>query len=149
MRYQLDMKLEEQAEIKSRLSSLEAEKRAVESSAAQLKLLLESLTGDSQARREAVEAYQRKIDSFNERLKEKEAEIAAINEKAKAIKNEIAEISRSKMELEGKRTRADKEAQERNGDILDLERKVAKIEQKKLARRHGRKADNGQALGKL
>ena len=56
-----------------------------------------------------------------------------INEKAKAIKNEIAEISRSKMELEGKRTRADKEAQERNGDILDLERKVAKIEQKKLA----------------
>ena len=47
---------------------------AVESSAAQLKLLLESLTGDSQARREAVEAYQRKIDSFNERLKEKEAE---------------------------------------------------------------------------
>ena len=133
VRYQLDMKLEEQAEIKSRLSSLEAEKRAVESSAAQLKLLLESLTGDSQARREAVEAYQRKIDSFNERLKEKEAEIAAINEKAKAIKNEIAEISRSKMELEGKRTRADKEAQERNGDILDLERKVAKIEQKKLA----------------
>jgi len=133
VRYQLDMKLEEQAEIKSRLSSLEAEKRAVESSAAQLKLLLESLTGDSQARREAVEAYQRKIDSFNERLKEKEAEIAAINEKAKTIKNEIAEISRSKMELEGKRTRADKEAQERNGDILDLERKVAKIEQKKLA----------------
>ena len=133
VRYQLDMKLEEQAEIKSRLSSLEAEKRAVESSAAQLKLLLESLTGDSQARREAVEAYQRKIDSFNERLKEKEAEIAAINEKAKALKNEIAEISRSKMELEGKRTRADKEAQERNGDILDLERKVAKIEQKKLA----------------
>ena len=133
VRYQLDMKLEEQAEIKSRLSSLEAEKRAVESSAAQLKLLLESLTGDSQARREAVEAYQRKIDSFNERLKEKEAEIAAINEKAKVIKNEIAEISRSKMELEGKRTRADKEAQERNGDILDLERKAAKIEQKKLA----------------
>ena len=71
MRYQLDMKLEEQAEKKSRLSSLEAEKRAVESSAAQLKLLLESLTGDSQARREAVEATQRKIDSFNERLKEK------------------------------------------------------------------------------
>ena len=133
VRYQLDMKLEEQAEIKSRISSLEAEKRAVESSAAQLKLLLESLTGDSQARRETVEAYQRKIDSFNERLKEKEAEIAAINEKAKAIKNEIAEISRSKMELEGKRTRADKEAQERNGDILDLERKDAKIEQKKLA----------------
>ena len=133
VRYQLDMKLEEQAEIKSRLSSLEAEKRAVESSSAQLKLLLESLTGDSQARREAVDAYQRKIDSFNERLKEKEAEIAAINEKAKAIKDEIAEISRSKMELEGKRTRADKEAQERNGDILDLERKVAKIEQKKLA----------------
>ena len=133
VRYQLDMQLEEQSELKSRISSREAEKRAVESSTAQLKLLLESLTGDSQARRDAVDAFQRKIDGFNGKLAEKEAELAGINSRAEAIRAEIAEISKGKLELEGRRTRADREAQERNRDILDLERRSAKIEQKKLA----------------
>ena len=133
VRYQLDMQLEEQSELKSRISSREAEKRAVESSTAQLKLLLESLTGDSQARRDAVDAYRRKIDCFNGKLAEKEAELAGINSRAEAIRAEIAEISKGKLELEGRRTRADREAQERNRDILDLERRSAKIEQKKLA----------------
>ena len=133
MRYQLDMQLEEQSELKSRISSREAEKRAVESSTAQLKLLLESLTGDSQARRDAVDAFRRKIDGFNGKLAEKEAELAGINSRAEAIRAEIAEISKGKLELEGRRTRADREAQERNRDILDLERRSAKIEQKKLA----------------
>ena len=131
--YQLDMQLEEQSELKSRISSREAEKRAVESSTAQLKLLLESLTGDSQARRDAVDAFRRKIDGFNGKLAEKEAELAGINSRAEAIRAEIAEISKGKLELEGRRTRADREAQERNRDILDLERRSAKIEQKKLA----------------
>ena len=133
VRYQLDMQLEEQSELKSRISSREAEKRAVESSTAQLKLLLESLTGDSQARRDAVDAFRRKIDGFNGKLAEKEAELAGINSRAEAIRAEIAEISKGKLELEGRRTRADREAQERNRDILDLERRSAKIEQKKLA----------------
>ena len=45
----------------------------------------------------------------------------------------IAAISGHKLELEGKRTRAEKEAQTRNAEILDLERQAARIEQKKLS----------------
>jgi chromosome segregation protein len=37
------------------------------------------------------------------------------------------------MELEGKRVSANKQAQSRSGDIMELEHKVARIEQKKLA----------------
>ncbi|MBQ9685748.1 MAG: AAA family ATPase [Oscillospiraceae bacterium] len=132
VRYQMDLSLEEQSEIRSRQSSLEAEKRAVVSATAQMKLLLESLSGDSAQRHKAVDDFQQKIEGFQARLKEKEAELAAINEKAAAIREEIARISQSKLELEGKRTRADKEAQARNAEILDLERRSARIEQKKL-----------------
>ena len=46
---------------------------------------------------------------------------------------EIDRIARSKLELEGKRTRAEKEAQSRNAEILDLGNVVARLEQKKLA----------------
>ena len=133
LRYERDLSLEEQSELKSRGSSLEAEKRAGSSAAAQMRLLLDSLSGDSAQRQKAVDAFRAKIEGFRERLKEKEAEIAAANEKTAAIRAEIGEISKYRLELEGKRTRAEREAQARNSEILDLERRSARIEQKKLA----------------
>ena len=133
VRYQLDMALEDQAELRSGVSSNEAEKRATENSVHQLSLLLDSLTGDSEARRNAVAAHERQIEQFEQRLEEKNARLAEINADIRAIKDEIAKISASKIELEGKRTRAEKDAQQRSSDIIDLERRTAKIEQRKLA----------------
>ena len=133
VRYQLDMALEDQTELRSKTSSFEAEKHATENSIRQLSQLLQSLSGDSEARRSAVEASQRQIESFGLRLQEKEQQLAGIREQAKGIREEIAEISRRKLELEGRRTRAEKDAQARNAELLDLERQSARIEQKKLA----------------
>ena len=133
VRYQLDLCVEEQSELKSKMSSLEAEKRATQTNSAQMKLLLESLTGDSAERQKTVDAFRNRIEDFDRRIAEQEAELEKLREKAGAVRREIAEISKSKLELEGKRTRADKEAQNRNNEILDLERRSARIEQKKLA----------------
>ena len=133
VRYQLDMCLEQQSELKSKISSLEAEKRATQSGSAQMKLLLESLTGDSAERQKTVDAFRSRIADFDARILEREEELEALRKKADAIRAEIADISKSKLELEGKRTRADKEAQTRNTEILELERRSARIEQKKLA----------------
>ena len=133
IRYQLDLALEDQTELKSRTSSLEAEYKTTENSVGQLNALLESLSGDSEVRRQAVEAADRQIDSFKRRLAEKEKELSGINEQIRTIRGEIEEISRRKLELEGKRTKAEKEAQSRNSEILELERRSARIEQKKLA----------------
>ncbi len=133
VRYQLEMAQNEQAEIRTRLSSLEAERRATEASAGQFRLLLDSLSSDSETRRSAVEGFEQKIESLNLRLSEKERELAAIREKARAIREEINEISQRKIELEGKRSSANKQAQSRSGDIMELERSLARVEQKKLA----------------
>ena len=133
VRYQLDMALEDQAELKSRQSSLEAEMRTTDGSAAQLRQLLAGLSGDSEQRRSLVQTHERRIADFRARQQEKEAQLAGINEKIAAIKGEIADIAARKLELEGRRTKNDKDAQQRNSDILDLERRSARIEQKKLA----------------
>ena len=133
VRYQLDLCVEAQSELKSKISSLEAEKRATQLSTAQMKLLLESLTGDSLERQKTVDAFRSRIEDFDRRIKEREEELKTLRARADAIRQEIAGISKSKLELEGKRTRADKEAQSRNAEILDLERRSARIEQKKLA----------------
>ena len=133
VRYQLDLYVEEQSELKSKISSVEAEKRATQTNAAQMKLLLESLSGDSAERQKTVDAFHSRIEDFGRRIGEREEELKNLRAKADAIRQEIADISKSKLELEGKRTRADKEAQSRNSEILDLERRSARIEQKKLA----------------
>ncbi len=133
VKYQLDMALEDQTAIKTQISSLKAESRATESSVNQLQTLLDSLTGDSEARKNALDAHRRRIEDFKARKSENEAALAGINAKAAEIKEEIAKISASKMELESKRTRNDKETQQRNADIIELERRSGRIEQKKLA----------------
>ncbi len=116
-RYQLDMALEDQADLRSRSSSLEAEQRATENSVHQLQLLLDS----------------RLIEDFRRQQQEKEARLEELRSNSAAIREEIAQISRKKLELEGKRTRTEKEAQERNAQILELERQAARLEQKKLS----------------
>ena len=133
VRYQLDMALEDQANIRSEQSSQEAEKRAVSSGVSQLGALLESLSGDSQTRQRALKAAEDEMASLRLKIEEKEKELSALRAKADGVRGEIAAISREKLELEGKRTRAEKETQERNARLIDLERSAARIEQKKLA----------------
>ena len=133
VRYDLDMALEDQAELKSRRSSFEAEMRATENSAAQFNALLAGLFGDSEQRRALVQTHERRIADFRARQAEKELQLKGMNEKIALIRNEIADISARKLELEGKRTQNDKTAQQRNADILELERQNARIEQKRLA----------------
>ena len=132
-RYQMDMALEDQAELRSKTSSLEAEQRAMQNSVHQFAVLLDSLTGDSESRRSAVEAAERQIESFRQRQREKELRLQELRSNVQTIRDEISAITQNKLELEGKRTRTEKEAQSRNAEILDLERQAARIEQKKLS----------------
>ncbi|MDO5002157.1 MAG: AAA family ATPase [Eubacteriales bacterium] len=133
VRYQYDMALEEQSSLRSDISSLEAENRATAASGEQLRLLLDGISGDSETRKNAVSAAERQIESFNARIAEKETERETFAAEIKSIKDEISRIGLSKLELEGKRTKAEKDAQQRNAEINELERLTARIEQKKLA----------------
>ena len=133
VRYQLDMALEDQADLRGRSSSLEAEQRAVENSVRQFSALLDGLTGDSETRRAAVDSAQRLIEDFQRQQREQEEKLTRLRENVQQIRGEIADLSQHKLDLEGKRTRTEKEAQQRNADILDLERQAARMEQKKLS----------------
>ena len=133
VRYQLDMATEDQAELKSRQSSLDAEMRTTQTTGTQLQALYDSLSGDSDQRRELVQTHERRIADFKARQQEKEEQLAQVAKKIEGIRAEIAEIASGKLELESKRTQNDKNAQQRNSDIIDLERRCAKTEQKKLA----------------
>ena len=133
VRYQLDMAMEDHSSLLSSQSSLEAEKKTTENTVSQFNALLESLSGDSAQRRASVEAADRQIAGFARQLAEKEEQLDKQRAARDAILAEIDTISRSKLELEGKRTRTDKDLQAHNTEILDLERQTSRIEQRKTA----------------
>ena len=132
LQYELSMAQEDQTEIRREEAALAAEQHSVESSTQQFRVLLEAIDGDSEARRNTIAAAERQTESFRERLSEKEKQREDILTEVNAGKEEIRKISDEKLELEGKRTRADKQAQQLNSDINDLERRVSRAEQKKL-----------------
>ena len=107
--------------------------RATNASAAQLKVLAQSLSGDSELRRAAIEKAQRTCEVINSQLDAVLKQRDDILSQAEKIKTEIAEINAKRMELEGRRTKADKDSQESNRRLLELERSCARLEQKKLS----------------
>ena len=133
LRYQLDMALEDQTALLTKKSSLEAEQRTTQSAVHQLQLLLDSLTGDSESRQHAVCAEEEKISSLQEQIRTKETELQKLRAAAQSVRDEIGAVSKARLELEGRRTRAEKEAQQRNTEIIDLERRIARQEQRKLS----------------
>ena len=132
IQYELSMAQEDQAEIRRDEAALEAERRSVEASTQQFSVLLAAIDGDSDVRRSTIAAAERQTEGFRERLKEKLSQREQIQEEVDREKAVIRRISDEKLELEGKRTRTDKLAQQLNADINDLERRVSRAEQKKV-----------------
>ena len=133
VRYQLDMALEDQTALTSRKSSLEAAQRATQSAVHQLQLLLDSLSGDSEVRQRAVRAEEDRIEELKEQIRQKEKELQRLRAASQGVRDEISAVSKARLELEGRRTRAEKEAQQRNADIIELERRSARQEQRRLS----------------
>ena len=133
VRNDLDIAMEDRNALAAKDSSLRAEFSAVGSTTKQFEILLESLSGDSDVRKKAIEDAKQQIALLRQQAREKEKELSRFAEATAVIRREIDEISKSKLELEGRRSRTEKSTQERSSEIIELERKKARIEQKKLS----------------
>ena len=133
VRYQMDMALEDKNELNSKVSSLDAEEKSVKNVISQFKILLDSISGDSDLRREAMEKSEEEIERLQLSVEEKETKYKESLQQAEDIKKKIEDISASSLELEGKRTRTDSDTRNINEKIIDLERRTARIEQKKVS----------------
>ena len=132
-RYELDVATQEIQTINNDLASLAAERRTTENAAGQFEALMAGLTGDSAAREKAISDVLAAADSYRRELDEVRSAIDALNAEVDKIRASISEATSSRLEVEGERTRTDKAAQEKNAAILDLERALARAEQKKLS----------------
>ena len=131
--YQLTAATDELNLLHSDTAAQESEKRATQGAADQLRALLDALSGDGASRRAVIAAEEAKAESLKTELRGREKQLEEINARAAGIRAEIVRLNEARLELEGRRTKNDRDAQDRNKELLNMERSVARLEQKKLA----------------
>jgi len=124
---------DELGELQAKVASLEAEQTAAYKSIEELTGLSGSLTGDRDQKNASIRVLQVQNEEILARIGEKKAALAACAAEAETGRTRLAAINSEKLEMEAARTRSDRETQERNREILDMERAAARLEQKKLA----------------
>ena len=132
-RYDLDVAQEDRNGFSAKKSSLDTEKHAVRSTISQFKILLDSLAEDSDVRKDAIERFRIQKEDLLRKIDAKQAELDAVNETIESIRTNISELSAYRLDLESKRTRNEKEVKGLNEEIIDLERRVARIEGRKTS----------------
>ena len=120
------------ADFNMRLAALDAERLAGEKALEELEGLRRDMTGDREARYQLIEDLQRKNEELSAQILEKENALQSIREENKSRTEAIKRLNDEKLALEADRNRADKESRDKNAELLNMEREVSVLEQKKV-----------------
>ena len=112
-------------------SALEAEQETAESGAKELMELAEALSGDREQRQKLIQEYQEENRKIAEELETWEEQSQILSRQVEELRGSLTEAGQRRLEVEGKKTAAEKEAQQKNRDLMDMEREAARLEQKK------------------
>ncbi len=120
------------ASLKARDAALEAEKSTAGLAIRQLEQLHRELMNDGEQRRDTMAVVREKNREIRTEQEVCAQRLEALNQQMEAQKEQLTQLTAQKMEMEGRRSTTDKAAQEKNRQLLDLERQSALLEQKKL-----------------
>ena len=117
-------------EKKAALAALAAERDATAGRLNDLRTLREELTGDREEQELRIEDYRRAIAQAREEIAGRQSAAAALRRRGEDCQSRLAELNREKIALEAERTAWNKQSQEMNEHLLDLERSASKLEQR-------------------
>ena len=117
--------------INAQIAAVDAEKLAVSQNLTQLEGLNRDMAGDRVNRTRRIEELGRENQSLRDQIAEREIQLAAIRSDTDGQQEEMARLNREKLELEGQRNQKDKASRDKNTELLNMEREVSLLEQKK------------------
>ena len=121
------------AGLRAETASLEAERETILRTTQQIHELFEEMAGDRKARLDQIAQAETGTQQLQQTLQMHERRLAELRQRAETLRSDLAACSSRKLELEGQRTRTDRDAQARNRDLLDMQGLVSRFEQKKLS----------------
>ena len=119
--------------LRAEIASLQAEREATVRSAESLESLIADISGDSENRRMGIEEIKARSEDIKAEIAQKSEILAAYKLSIQERKDAINQLLARKMELEGKRNRSEKSAQDKNRDISDLQGRTAHFQQKLIS----------------
>ena len=111
----------------------EAERTAAAETVRQLQALAEAMEGDRGQRENLIAGYEAEIAELQEKLTQSAAQHEQLEQTVAAAQQDLQSCLQDRADTEARRTKAEKQAQEKNKEILDMERESARLEQKKNA----------------
>jgi len=120
------------AELETQKAARAAEKAAALAHIADLENLAEQMAGDVLKKQALIESLREDNLRLEGQLKDLEKQQKEAEAKTAAMRRKLEEILAKRAEIEANRTRTDREAQEKNKDILTMGRACALLEQKKI-----------------
>ena len=118
--------------LKTEEAALEAERATAQDHIRDLRQLQSAMEGDREkkvALMDAIREDNRRLEKEMEELSKSQAEN---DERTRQAEEQLKAVQTARAECEAAKTRSEREAQEKNKDILNMERACALLEQKKL-----------------
>ena len=112
------------------LAGLNAEREAATRRAEDLRKLSRELSGGQEQKENALLLYHENIRDAEEKIKTRQDEMNKLKEQEKLYQRNLDILIHEKLEIEANRTAKNKESQDVNEKLLNLERLAARLEQK-------------------
>ena len=123
---------EKTAQLRMELAAKDAERSGAETSIAQLEALAEAMAGDREQKLHLIEDCNAQIAALREQQAAQAAAVNALAAQTEEKRSALQAAVEHRTQLEGRRNQTEKQAQDKNKEILNLERETARLEQRKL-----------------
>ncbi len=124
---------EEMTAARTDAAALEAECGTALAHIEDLKQLRHAMEGDREKKLALIEAIREDTERLQTQITTLTAQQQEVDKDTQAQKMQLQQVMASRAEMEAAKTRTEHESQEKNKDILNMERACALLEQKKLA----------------
>ena len=124
---------EESAQYSARIAGLEGEQSALRQSIEELERMREEMSGDTASRTAMIGQFEQQNDYLMRRIQEEEERLQTLKAASQEGSAAIRRLNDEKLALEGRRVQADRQAKDKNNELITMEREVSFLEQKNTA----------------
>ena len=135
---ELDQKTQAVSDVQQELASLRvaiaeknAEKTAAQQTISQMETLQEAMQGDNVQKQALIASFRERMQTAGQEIKAQYEQMETLAKTAQAHEQTLKTEVEARTAMEAKRNQTEKQAQDKNKDILLLERESARLEQKK------------------
>ena len=119
--------------LQMRAAALEAERGSAEAGAAQLRALQSAMQGDRAVKQSLIDRFAAENEDTQAAIAQAEAALADFRAGTEALRAQFQTAAAARADEEAHKTALEKTTQDKNKDILEMERECARLEQKKGA----------------